>query len=294
MKSFTMKALALAVLGLAGVGTAMATCPTATIASNGNVTFAPWSGGKAIPAAAPGGTSTATAALFSVTGPGMAGTTCELNVNLGSNGTGAGVAPGNARSFVTYSGDTSDETRIRARFYVDTTNASEGLAANAQSAVFTYSTTNSPAGLSAQAMAIVLAMGAAPRLNFTLLDASGTQITSGNVVLPAYGQNIVEIDLSRDGSACTGNAKNNPANNFRYWVTDTSGVNIAGSPINPSVTADDTHPSGTMCVQGAGWNGAPSWNLGMTTSTASLRGATSAFVLHFDEFDARRQTYIGK
>ncbi len=288
MKSFQMKALALATLSLGGLvmaGSAFAACPTPTF-SGSNVTLAPWSGGILSPAAT---------ATLAVTQPGLASTSCKLSLALGSNGA-ASPAPGNARAFVTYTGDTSDEPRFRARFYVSTANVTNMSAANIQTPVFTYSTTNSPAGLSALDFGVTLAGGATPRLNFSAQDASGVFKQSGNIVLPSFGTYVVEIDMTRGSDpACAS------GNNVRYWVTDTGGIIVAGTPMNAGVAADDTHPAGTFCVNNGGWTGAPSVALGLLSGSSSkfkqvanTNSDSSAFQLHLDEYDSRRQTYIGK
>ncbi len=283
MKSFQMKALALATLGLFA-GSVMAACPTPTF-SGQSVTLAPWSGGILSPAAT---------ATLAVTQPGLASTSCKLSLALGSNGA-ASPAPGNARAFVTYTGDTSDEPRFRARFYISTANVTNMSAANIQANVLSYSTANSPSGLSGLSVNVSLAGGATPRLNFSAQDASGVFKQSGNIVLPSFGTYVIEFDMTRGSDpACAS------GNNFRYWVTDTNGVIVAGTPMNAGVTADDSHPAGTFCVNNSGWTGAPSVALGILGGSSKFKQVantnvdSSAFQLHIDEYDSRRQTYIGK
>ncbi|MGA9336035.1 MAG: hypothetical protein WBV39_17270, partial [Rudaea sp.] len=107
MNTFKMKALSIAVLGLAGLGLGgsvfAATCPTLTT-NTGNST--PGGGGAWSSQSVGGG------GFMDIATPGLNGTNCELIVNVGS-------APvGNVKAYVS---DTSpqNEGRYRARFYFD-------------------------------------------------------------------------------------------------------------------------------------------------------------------------------
>src|SRR4051812_30059721 len=102
MKSFTMKALAVAVLGLAGTGVASAACTNST-------PFAAWSSwnGTSNTGAQFGGATTATSGLNSTT-CGMAATT---TASPGSNGAQA----------VVFDNSPQKEQTYRFRFYVDPT-----------------------------------------------------------------------------------------------------------------------------------------------------------------------------
>ena len=97
MKSFTMKALAVAVLGMAGMSVASAaTCPTDPAQSGGGA----WST-----------KSVATDATLAITSPGLNGTNCALTLSTG--------ALSNSRAFVSDSSP-QNEQRYRARFYLNT------------------------------------------------------------------------------------------------------------------------------------------------------------------------------
>ncbi len=69
---------------------------------------------------------------------------------------------------------------------------------------------------------------------------------------------------------------------FRYWVTD------AGD------TTTDAAPTGSTTLNNAAWSGAKTAFLGLKTGTAGIRANNFGTVILEDEFDSRRQTFIGK
>src|SRR5574338_1636236 len=101
MKSFKMKALALATLGLFAGG-AIAACPSISGTSGSPGGGGAWS------------SQTVTAMAFGNAATGLNGTSCALQISMNS-----GAAP-NTKGYVT---DTSpqNEPHYRARFYVNTT-----------------------------------------------------------------------------------------------------------------------------------------------------------------------------
>lgn len=252
MKSFKMNALAVAVLGLAGMGSAMAVCP-------------------AIPAtsATPGGggawtSQTVTSATFGNAATGLNGTACALSVAINAG------AVSNTKGFVT---DTSpqNEARYRARFYINTAALTNLNVANRQSRIFSALATTAPAGSGAEQLIVNIVGGSPPAIRFIVGDTTspGNQKIV-NAPLPNAGGNYrIEFDLNNTGS-------------FRYWVTDAAAVTTDGAP------------TGTATIANAGWSGVKQVNLGLFGTSSAFRTNVAAQALVVDEFDSRRQTFIGK
>jgi hypothetical protein len=277
MKSFTMKALAVAVLGLAGVGSAMAACPTDPAAPAG-----PWAS-KSVSAATlsicPGGASCGTVTS------GMNGTNCALVV-----GTAVG-ASALAKSFVT---DTSpnNEPRYRMRVYFDvsalvTAGFTSGLK---QVKIYDSASTTSPANTPNTEVGVFLAGGSPPSLKVNVANSdSGSAFTTISIPLtggtPTSGTTNVkrfEFDLQQGASSGANCASITPTGGcFRYWLSD-----------DTATTADAT-PNGTLAVTNTGWSGVKQTSVGILTANPSYR-LTNGSLLEFDEFDSRRQTFIGK
>ena len=255
---FTMKALSLAVLGLAGLGfgaNAMAACPTDPAAPNG-----PWSS-KNVAADA------SLTIVGGAAGQGLNNTACKMSVSINSG------ALANTRAYVI--DDTpADEPHYRARFYMDISGFTGFSLGTYQTRIFNVSSASSPAGISTAEVTAALVGGATPALRFVVADsgqASSFRIV--NVPLPAVASGVyrVEIDLTQ-GSAGA----------FRYWVTD------------GSVATSDGSPTGSVTVNNSGWSGATSVNFGLFGTSAGFRANMSGKVLSLDEFDSRRSTFIGQ
>jgi len=256
MKSFKMKALAVAVLGLTGLGmagSAFATCPTDPAQSGGG----PWSS-KAV-----------TQAVQAIVAPGLNATGCKLQVALNQ---GSALF---AKSTVT---DTSpvDEPRYRARFYIDTSEIS-GLTSVLRSVkIFDASSTTGPAGLSGEEVRVQLSgTTGAPTAVITIANSTQTSgFSQIPVALPvAAGVNRIEFDLTQGTNAT-----------FRYWVTAATTVTT------------DAAPTGTITgVNNTGWSGVTQASMGEFGANNGWRANyTSSTHLYFDEFDSRRQTFIGQ
>jgi hypothetical protein len=256
MKSFKMKSLAVAVLGLAGfAGSAMAVCPAGASIANGGAwtSSAITQGVQAIVAG----------------GLGVPVTACKLQVALNQS---SAVF---AKSIVT---DTSpvDEPRYRARFYIDLSEITGLTSVLRSTKIFNASSTTSPAGASGEEVAVQLSgtLGA-PTAVFTIADS--TQPSGFNqftVALPnPSGSNRIEFDLVQGASAT-----------FRYWVTADTTVTTEGSP------------TGTITnVNNSGWSGVTQAQLGEFAANTNWRNNYTATThLNFDEFDSRRQTFIGQ
>ena len=276
MKSFTMKALAVAVLGLAGVGSAMAaTCPTAD--QTKNTLHSPGGGGA--------WTSQfiSNDGTLSVTSPGLNSTNCALSVSIGSTS--------NSRVFVQDSSP-QNESRFRARFYISLANlVSSGSfnVSNQTAIVYRANDTSGPSQFTSDELVVrVVGAPSSPQVRFFVADANqGSGTDDVIVTLPTSATNTwrVEFDLQHGaGSTSTGGCNTTPASGgcFRYWVTDAA------------TATSDTSPTGSITVNNAGWSGTKTAFLGLTTGTSTYRSNHSGTVIVEDEYDSRRQTFIGQ
>jgi hypothetical protein len=256
MKS--MKSLLLAVVGLAALGmasSAFSQCPTDPAQPNG-----PWS------------SKATTQGTLAIHTGGLAGTSCDLQVSLNQSSSLI------AKASVT---DTSpvDELRYRARFYIDTTEVGSGLLNILRSVeIFNASATNSPANLSGEEVSINLTGSSnAPAVVFTVADSSqGSGFRQVTVPLTvASGVNRIEFDLQGGASG-----------SFNCWVSDAATVTTEGSP---------TPACAMTGLNTTGWSGVTQASLGEFSANNGFRSFfTASTHLYLDEFDSRRQTFIGK
>jgi hypothetical protein len=277
MKGFGMKALSLAVVALAGFGMAGAafgqTCPTV---SNKTGNSTPGGGGAWTNQTVGGG-----GFLDVVTG-GLATTNCKLVVNIGA------TPLANVRAFVS---DTSpaEESRYRARFYFDIS-ALTLAAANYQTKIFNAFANTAPGAFNTDEVSIRL-IGGTTSLRFNVADAtqpSGVKTITAALPVSAPGHYYVEFDLNKgtgsgavSGVTCNTCASNDPGC-FRYWITAEGTGSTDGSP------------TGTCSLNNGGWSGVTQSNLGLFTTTANFRTNNLSKNLGIDEFDSRRQTFIGQ
>jgi hypothetical protein len=259
MNSFTMKALAVAVLGLAG-STAMAACPPI-----GGATATPGGGGAWT-------SQTVTSATFGNAATGLNGTSCALSVAINAG------AASNTKGFVT-DASPQNESRYRARFYFDMSALTGLTVANRQVRIFSALATTPPAGAAAEEVSVAL-IGGAPgsqSIRFFIGDtASPGNIKIVSAVLPSAttaGNYRVEFDL------------NSTAGTFRYWILDAAATNA---------TFNDSNPTGSTTMTDTGWSGVKQVNLGMFITSTNFRSSVSGQALIVDEFDSRRQTFIGQ
>ena len=255
MKSFKLKALAVAVLGLAGIGSAFAvSCPTDPAQSGGGA----WSSKSVIQGS------------LSIVSPGMNGTNCELQTALTAS---ASVI---AKSFVS---DTSPKTeqRYRARFYIDTTSLTGMTNALFQARVFSAAGTSTLSGVQNDMVEVFLigASGGTPSVRFLVADANASgdyQIINATLANP-NGKNRIEFDLQLGTPG-----------SFRYWVSSDTATTSDGSPTGTAAIGDNTK-----------WTGVIQANMGLLQGSGQYRsGASAAQNVFFDEFDSRRQTFIGQ
>jgi hypothetical protein len=251
-----MKVLSLALVGLCGyAGSALAVCPTDPAQPIGAWT-----------------SKSVTTATWIISTPGLASTACKLDVAINVG------AFANAKVFVTDDSPV-DEPRYRARFYFNIAALTGLTLGNQQTKIFNASATTGPALTSPSEVTIGL-LGGTPTNAIRMLVANATQpnkFTTVTAVLPASasGTYYVEFDLTQGAST--------PANNFRYWVADAA------------TATSDASPTGTATVDTTGWSGVTTANLGLFGTSAAFRAPpVGGQVLSVDQFDSRRQTFIGQ
>lgn len=257
-----MKTLSLAVLGLAGLsfaGASMAqSCPQ-NIGSNQSPP-GPWSAANQLQS------------VLTVVSPGLATTGCKLRTALNQNSSPAAKASAVDQT-------PNAEQRYRARFVLST-----GIAltqASRSALIFNVVGPNAPAGGTQAALQIFLTgTGSARGLRFLVGDTTQpSQYRTVDVALPNQaGENRVEIDMT----FATGAGTNGQ---LRYWVSDQATVTTDGSPTGPAVTG----------LANGAWGGVDQVVLGIATASGLWRSSyTNADFVDFDEFDSRRQSFIGK
>ena len=282
MKSFQMKALALAVLGLAGMGTAMA-CPTIPQPA---VTSTPGGGGAWSSQLILG---TVPAYMDIDSTGGLNGTSCALKVSL--------TASSNSAAEVK---DTSpnNEQRIRVRFYLDL-NAliTQGFNSSNQAAVIHKMTDTTAPFSSDQVVVRVVGSSTTPTVRFAVSDLNpASHVTQVAIPLPTSANNQYRIEYDMQiGSGSTTPVPGLPAlpagctampaagnGCIRMWVSDAA------------ATSSDTAPDASITFNDTGYSGAKVSSLGMQSGSPGFRTNHAGTVLRFDEYDSRRQTFIGK
>jgi hypothetical protein len=273
MKAIGLKSLVLAMVGIAGfavAGSAFAQCPTA-VTTKGSST--PGGGG------AWSQQFIANDATLTISTPGLNSTNCALSLSVG--------AASNSRANV-QDNSPNNEARYRGRFYLNLAGLTNFTASNQTVILFRVNDTTGPAQFSSDQLVIRLAGGATPTLRFITSDANaGSGATAPAVPLPASATNTyrIEFDMQVGSGATTANGCTTmPASGgcIRYWVTD------AGA------ASTDAAPTGSTTINNSGWSGAKTAFLGMSGGSPGYRGNHAGAVLVFDEFDSRRQTFIGQ
>jgi hypothetical protein len=272
----SMKSLSLAVAALTGFGmasAAFADCPTIPAGTN-----TPGGGGAWT-------SQTVTSAGFGSATPGLNSTSCALSVSINSG------AASNAKGFVT---DTSpqNESRYRARFYIKTSGLTNLTLSNRQFRAFSAAATTLPATAGAGAeMVIASVIGGTTGtpgtqgIRFVVGDTS--QAGSYRIVNAAFpsasGTYRVEFDLQQGSAVGASCASVTPTGGcFRYWVSDAASATT------------DAAPTGTVAVTNSGWSGVKQVNLGLFGTSVNYRANVATQAVVMDEFDSRRQTFIGQ
>ena len=170
----------------------------------------------------------------------------------------------------------ANETRYRAQFIVDASGITL-TAANRAATIFNVVGAAAPAGGTNNILQVFLrGNGSAPALRLLVGDTAQPSLyRTVDVDLPnTTGANRVEIDLTI--AAGTGS--------LRYWVTNVTTSTTDGSPTGPAVTG----------LANSAWTGVDQVALGLAgASTFWRQNFTNTNFVYFDQFDSRRQTFIG-
>lgn len=281
MKSIQMKALALAVLGLAGFGVAGSALACPTIAQP-PTTLQPGGGGAWTKQFINGGGG------MNIVSPGMNGTSCELALSIGS----ASNSAANVQD-----SSPNNEQRIRVRFYLDLNALITGGFAVSNQAVIIHGMNDTTAPFTSDQLVVRVVGGATPTVRFFVSDLNpASHVTQVAVPLPASASNTYRVEYDMQiGSGATTPVPGLPAlpagcttmpaagnGCIRIWVTDAAATSADASP-TASITFNDT-----------GWSGAKTSRLGLQSGSPNYRLNHAGTVVKFDEYDSRRQTFIGK
>ncbi len=264
MKSFKIKALAVAVLGLAGVGSAMAACTNST-------PFAAWSSwnGTSNSGAAFGGTTVAAA--------GLNGTSCSMSSSISATA-------GNGAEAIVFDNSPQLEQSYRFRFYIDPSALAGNLDASFKTTYAFQATSQNTHGTTSPTSRIVqiLLIGSGTTVSirpFAACTTAGSGTTqngnlchSTDVALPSAPGTGVRVE----GQVILGAAGTGVAN---FWVGSNTGT-----------------PDAVINVDNAAWGGADGVkqaSMGLFKTTPNFRSVNGGKAVLFDEFDSRRQTAIG-
>jgi hypothetical protein len=269
MKSFKMKALAVAVLGLAGMGlasSAMATCTNSTPFA----AWSSWNGTKNLGAQSGGST---------VAGNGLDGTNCSMASSFTTN-------PGsNAEQAVVYDNSPQFEQSYRFRFYIDPSQILSTLSTTKTVYVFQALSASTHGTVSPTNKIVSMELlgqgGAVTLATFAACSSGDNQVgnrchAATNLTLPSAGTTGVRIE----GQVILGAAGTGKVN---VWI----GTN-----------ANSASPDATINVDNSAWytsgsEGVKQAVMGLFASTPFFRTSNQNKVVLFDEFDSRRQTFIG-
>jgi len=212
---------------------------------------------------------------LTITDTGAAGTLCKMTVTQGPNNSG--------KATVRDDMDTA-ESRYRARFYIDASNMlSNNTAGNERVKIFTATNFDTTVGTGIDVngrpalmqMFVVGQGGGNARLGGFCrdLNSDGNRARFGNGTNPGTvplqaGFNVVEIEVlvGAGSGAC------------RIWVNN----NTEGSP-----NWEKTNVDNNLMV------GVKRGNIGNIGATIPYATALGSLEMHFDEFESRRQTFIG-
>ncbi|MBZ0223933.1 MAG: hypothetical protein K8F35_12990 [Dokdonella sp.] len=199
---------------------------------------------------------------LAVATPGLASTECLLESSLGSSIS--------SSAFVRYN-HAASEPSYRFQFLIDTTNLSSfGTTDNV--AAFQAPATTTSGGLNRLLrVSIVPGPAGAKRVRFIASCATGTCNQTFATDLVA-GVNRIEGKLTVGAGA---------AGQLTFWV------NAAAGTTEPAA-------SGTIAnLDNAAWGGVSAASLGLTAPSSTFKNNHATQVVKFDQFDSRRQTYIG-
>jgi len=274
MKSNQMKALALAVLGLAGfgvAGSAMAACGNAT-------PFAAWSSWN------PGSSTNVGASLGGTTiaADGLHSTSCAMASSFTTRADQGGSFGEQA---VVFDNSPAKEQTYRFRFYINPAAVAATLSTTSQVSVFgAHSASNHGATPNNQlAQMYILGDGAGNVFLRTFAACSSGDGFQGSRCLSNGGDVQLPTASFATGVRVEGQVIIGASGKVNIWV---------GSAVDPNT------PSSTINVNNSAWggvgvDGVKQAKLGLQTSTLAYMQNNQNKVVLFDEFDSRRQTFIG-
>jgi hypothetical protein len=206
-------------------------------------------------------------AVSSVTG-GYDSTACRLSAALNQNGSPAAKAG-------VLDQTPANEARYRAQFIVDASGITLTAANRAATIFNVIGGTAAPGGTNNIIQTFLRGDGVGSSVRFLIGDTVQASLyRTVDVALPNQaGANRIEIDLTM--GAGTGSV--------RYWVTAVSASTTDGSPTGSQ--------SG---LANSAWTGVDQAVLGLAgASTFWRQNFTNTNFVYFDQFDSRRQTFIG-
>lgn len=198
----------------------------------------------------------------SITASGFDGTACKMNARLTAN---LGSATGFVRD------DTpAGESRYRAQFFM---NADALTGQNFSQPVRVFAATTEAPSAGVPDVVSLTIFGNAAGTSRTLgistacsTDPSGRCSTSTPLTGGAAGVHRIEIDWQKGATG-----------SLRVWVNSTT----------------EGSPTSTLNVNNAAWGGVDAAALGLAQASPGFRAAQLNRDVLFDEFDSRRQTFIG-
>jgi len=254
----SMKALSLAVIGLAGLGfgaNAFAVCPTGIAVSDSPA--GAWSS-KAV-----------TSGALAIVNGGNNGTACRVASSLNQNA--SIIAKAQFRD------DTpANETSYRFRVYFDTTELGTNISSLRSAQLLVVNGGTAPAGANQYLIkGSLIKISGVSTLRLLVSDTSQPGNTR-NVDVPL----TVEAGVNRFEGFLTVGA----SSTLKYWMT------------NEAAVSADATPTGTVSgINNAGWTGVDSIVLGLASASNGYRSFfPSTTHVYFDEFDSRRTSFIGK
>lgn len=196
---------------------------------------------------------------LSIDGPGLNGTSCKLNSRITANIGGATAA--------VRDNTPENEPRYRAQFMINA-DALTGQNLIQGVRVFSASTETPNLGVSEVVRLTVIgnAAGTAKTLSiFTACAEQPSGVCSATTPLPA-GDVRVEFDWQKSATG-----------SLRVWVNNTT----------------EGTPTATISANNSAWGGVDFAVLGLANASSAFRAAQLNRDVIFDEFDSRRQTFIG-
>jgi hypothetical protein len=196
---------------------------------------------------------------LAISGPGLDGTACRLNSRLTAN-----IGGSNA---TVRDNTPAGESRYRGQFFVNA-DALTGQNLIQGVRLFAASTETPNLGVSEVVRLAVIgnAGGTAKTLSiFTACAEQPSGVCSATTALPA-GSVRIEFDWQKSATG-----------SLRVWVNNTT----------------EGTPTATIAANNAAWGGVDFAVLGLANASPGFRASQLNRDVQFDEFDSRRQTFIG-